>query len=140
MSKLQKNANLINSIIVDGVERSSFLPNMVGEYYSAFEKTVYWYASQFCNEYNGGFWEFIKLDNNSFYIRPTGVESYQMVVSSNYFKGSLTADATGIVVSLYALCLLANKTHNENLINRYHSLREYALSHPEAKEILGAID
>ena len=52
----------------------------------------------------------------------------------------LSADAAGIVASLFAVGQLANQTGDDHVIELYHLLRDYAFEHQEAGNILRAID
>lgn len=58
----------------------------------------------------------------------------------NGFEGELSADASGIVATLFALCKLANRYADDKLINQYHWLREFAFGHAEADGIFRVID
>ena len=56
----------------------------------------------------------------------------------------MTADAAGIVATLFALGQLAAESENTEaanaLIDRYHFLREFVGGHAEARAIFRAID
>ncbi|MBR8500843.1 antirestriction protein [Burkholderia cenocepacia] len=58
----------------------------------------------------------------------------------NSYEGSMGAEAFGIVVTLYALCHMAETFGDERLIDHYHALRAFAVQHPEQREIFRAID
>ena len=106
------------------------------------EPTVYSFASSIANEYNGAYWEFYALSNGGFYIAPSSEQLYQ-VSCENGFEGTLSADALGITVCLYAYSHLSfskNKAFAELCANQYHNLRDFMLEHQEASAILSAID
>ncbi|MGF6641735.1 hypothetical protein OKW39_008975 [Paraburkholderia sp. MM6662-R1] len=58
----------------------------------------------------------------------------------NTFDNMMGADAFGIVVTLFALCHLAEKRGDDRIIDHYHSLRAFATQYAEAANILRAID
>ena len=58
----------------------------------------------------------------------------------NGYNDMMGADAFGIVVTLFALCHLAELRHDDRIIEHYHALRAYAAQHVEAANFLRAID
>jgi hypothetical protein len=68
----------------------------------------------------------------------------RLQVDGNGFDGDVSADAAGIVVTLFALCQLAEEvagTHDADAFSEhYHRLRAFADSHAEAGAIFRAID
>jgi hypothetical protein len=58
----------------------------------------------------------------------------------NGYSDMMGADAFGIVVTLFALCHLAENCGDDSIIEHYHELRAYATQHVEAANILRAID
>jgi hypothetical protein len=65
-------------------------------------------------------------------------------VHGNYYSGSVSADAAGLIATLFAVSQLAGQVINSDecglLIDRYHSLLEFADSHAEGSAIFQAID
>ena len=57
----------------------------------------------------------------------------------NGYSDTMGSDAFGIV-TLFALCHLAEKCGNDRIVDHYHALRAYAAQHVEAANILRAID
>ena len=64
------------------------------------------------------------------------------VVCENGYEGNLSADALGITACLYAYSHLsfAGDAFAETCAQQYHWLRDYVMEHPEAGDILRAID
>lgn len=91
-------------------------------------------------DYNGGYWEFYELSNGGFYMAPVSPKEFKVVCSGNYFSGTLSADAAGIVASLFAINGLVWTTQEGRFSDLYHALRDFASHHPEAGLILSAID
>lgn len=70
---------------------------------------------------------------------------------SGYIESEVSADAAGIVATLYAINYLLDTEHEkrlrpdqekaiEDLHDRYYKLRVFASEHPEATEIFALID
>lgn len=85
-------------------------------------------------------WEGRALSNNGFYLVPMSHLTYRVSVSGNGYEGTMTAEAFGITLSLFALGQIANMTEQDSDILAYHALRDYALEHSESVEIMAAID
>jgi hypothetical protein len=71
-----------------------------------------------------------------FYMAPDLADRLEIEVDGNGFRGELSADAAGIVATLFALGQLAAEAADTDagdaLIDRYHFLRGFAASHAEA--------
>lgn len=105
------------------------------------EPTIYNTAARLSADYRGGYWLMHRLENGGFYMAPDA-ESFQ-VFCPNGFDGTLSGDAFGIVVCLYAnseLCFTGISRLVEVCASQYHLLREYMFDHPEVAAILRAID
>ena len=85
-------------------------------------------------------WEGRALSNNGFYLVPNSRLTYGVSVAGNGYEGTMTAEAFGITLSLFALGQIANTTEEDSDILLYYALRDYALDHSESAEIMAAID
>ena len=78
------------------------------------------------------------------YLAPELTGRLCLEVDGNGYSGELSADAAGIVATLFTLGQLAADNQGTDvadvLIDRYHFLRDFARDHPEAAEIFRAID
>lgn len=101
--------------------------------------TLSWMQS-LAADYNGSFWSYYSLSNGGFYMAPEKVGKYRVIVHGNYFEDELSADAAGVVASLFALGELAAITEHDRISELYHSLRHFAWEHDESQLILAAID
>ena len=63
-----------------------------------------------------------------------------LVWANNFFDGEMSADAAGIVATLYGLNHLISIKHSDMLIERYHGLCQYVGQHTESSLIWRAID
>ena len=52
----------------------------------------------------------------------------------------MSADAAGIVATLYGLNHMGSMRHNDMLIERYYRLCQYVAQHPESSQIWRAIE
>jgi hypothetical protein len=104
------------------------------------EMTVYAWMAKLDPSYLGGTWTLLRLSNGGLYLRPADVERVRIAVSANGFDGEVSADAAGIIATLFALNHLCHSGYVEQLHDTYYALRDYALAHAEARLILQAID
>lgn len=125
-----------------GRARQRFYPDLVGlRNMGRFESLLFTWARTLSGAYDGGYWEFFTFpDDGAGYAVPRMASPVEVVVDGNGFSGELSAEAFGIVVSLFALNHLAALTPDDLVVNRYYSLREFALQHAEAAVIAAAID
>lgn len=125
---------------VSSHQRSAFLPSHLGRHMIIGEALVFGWLDRLCIDYNGGLWDFYSLSNGGFYMAPINENPFTIDVPTNGFSGEMSADAAGIVASLFALCDLANRAGEDKIINQYHWLRDFAIEHAESRLIMGAID
>jgi hypothetical protein len=103
------------------------------------ESAVYSAMREIAPEYTGGYWHYYDLSNGGFYMAPDAATPFAVSVHGNYFTGSLSADAVGIVASLFGINRVANRGC-EKCIEHYYLLRDYAAAHAENRDIFRAID
>ncbi|MEM5406283.1 antirestriction protein [Paraburkholderia unamae] len=125
---------------VPSERRMSFLPKHLGAHFVTGEALVYRWACLLTEDNDGGVWEFFELSNGGFYLAPRSPERFTITCNLNQFTGQVSADAAGIIFTLYMLNQLANQTQEDRLINQYYWLRDFATMHPEYAAIFGAID
>ena len=105
----------------------------------AFERHVYCWMRRLCPHYDGGYWNFYDLSNGGFYIAPADEKKMWLTWPGNYFNDEMSADAAGIVVTLYALNDFAEQI-SPAFGEKHRQLYDYIESHPEAQAIYAAID
>jgi hypothetical protein len=123
-------------------ERLAFLPMIFGaRNMLRGEDLVYGWMSHLCSSYEGGYWEFFTVPGSGF-MAPLGEpdKKFHLSWAGNGFTGEASAEAAGIIATLYALNQLANETGDDALIERYYALRDFARGHAEAELIFAAID
>jgi len=130
--------------VVPEDQRLDFLPEFFGPSLMLYgEALVYkWMGRLSPRHYGGGLWQFYTLTNGGYYMAPTQPERLRLSVAGNGFDAFVSADAAGVIATLFALGQLAateNGAH-ERFCDLYHALRDYAGGHPEAAFIDRAID
>jgi hypothetical protein len=126
---------------VGDAERLNFLPTFFGaRYMLRGEMMVYAWMNRLCEEYSGGFWEFMTLSNGGGFLSLRRDGPLHVRVNTNGYAGDMSAEAASIVATLFALCQLCEQTRHDSHIERYHLLRDFAAEHAEAASIYRAID
>lgn len=106
------------------------------------EPVIYQVARQLSSNYNGAYWRFFTLGNLGFYMAPDAIEPFN-IICENGHEGQVSAEAFGIIACLYAysgLSFTKDKSLAKLCAEHFHLLRDYMLEHPEATNILAAID
>jgi hypothetical protein len=134
----------ISAALVAEHQRLDFLPRHFGQLMLNVEAYIYNRFDLLCPEYKGGYWEFYDLSNGGCYLAPDG-GTYRIRQPNNYFDEVVSADAAGIIVTLYAMSELSFRYYNceqgtQVFSERFYQLRDFALSHAEASLIFRAID
>lgn len=130
----------ITETVLNESQRLTVLPELFDQHMMRFEAYVYGWMGRLVQEYDGAYWDMYRLSNGGFYMSPSSLPRYTLCVTSNYFDGELSADATGIVVTLFALNQLVWEVQKAEIADLYHWLRDYAANHLEAAQIFRAID
>lgn len=129
---------------VPEAERHLFLPEFYPGLFMAAETLTYVVAKRYISGYCGAYWNFFKLSNGAYFMAPDEPEPVRVVVTDNYTDETMSAEAAGIVTTLYVLGQLMNARLKEGDIERYvdlwHKLRDYACQHNDCAAILKAID
>lgn len=125
--------------------RTQFTPTLFGKrLYLHGEHMVYDIAGSMSEDYNGGLWEYVANEDKSVMFMYPMMEGTLNVKAQNYYSGTLSPEAFGIVCTLYALNrLMFNEMPEpmlENLVEKFYALRDFASTHEEADEIFAAID
>lgn len=123
-------------------QRINITADLFGAYFLLrLEPYVFSVTSQLSEDYSGGYWQFFNVGNGGFYMAPDSDRKFQ-VISENGYEGFMSADALGITGCLYAYSHLSfgEGDFSDTCARQYHLLRDYMFEHPEAKEILRAID
>ena len=129
----------VTAAVVPEHYRLGFLPRHFGRYFGLLESAVYGHLGNLCPSYAGGFWQFLDLSNGGCFMAPSG--GAYAIFAPNGFQATVDGEVVGIIATLYALSHLSFEHEAaEVFAERFHQLREFALEHPQAGIILGAID
>jgi hypothetical protein len=121
-------------------QRLRFLPKHFGLSMLHVEQRIYEQMRELAPAYDGGYWEYWDLSNGGCYVVPPGNE-YRIAQPSNFFDGTVSAEAAGIIVTLYVMSHLSFAYPRERLfVDHFYHLRAFALDHAEAAHIFAAID
>lgn len=132
----------VTSTIVSTARRIAVSSNLFGlAFPMRLEPCIFGIAGRLSSDYRGGYWQFYVLSNGGFYMAPNRDKPFE-VSADNGFEGTLSPEAFGIVVCLYAYSGLsfAGDDFAEVSAEHYHLLRAYAMDHPEATSIMAATD
>lgn len=135
----------IHATLVADNQRLDFLPAFFGPGSMMVEEfLVYAWMRRLSNCYSGGCWHYYTLSNGGHYMAPEMGGRLTLLVDGNGYEGSMSADAAGIVVCMFVLGQLMHQVNEgaaqDHLVEQYHALREFAVSHPECDAICCAID
>lgn len=143
MTTSRNEQQAILATVVQDENRLEFLPRHFGRHMMTVERFVYSQFANLCSSYRGGYWHYYDLNNGGCYLAPSG-ETYSLVHERNYFDATVSGDAAGIIVSLFAFShlsfILEDDPVGYRLADYFHLLRDFASTHPEAELIYRAID
>lgn len=105
------------------------------------ERTVYQFMSWLApDDYTGGLWQFYERGGQPLFMSPDADKRFRVFCETNGYMGEVSAEAAGIIATLFALSHLSFRHEADQLSEAYMLLYEFAGDHPEAGEIFKAID
>ena len=139
--------------LISDTLRPAFLPALFGPStldYLRGEAIVYSFMNNLCSAYKGAFWQFCHDEKtDARYMYPDIQGPLFVEWANNYFSGDMTAEAAGIVATVFGLTYMAEiaaekgssgtKAYETCCLN-YERLRTYLYAHPEVSLILKALD
>ena len=133
----------MNRIRLNETERIEYTAKLFGAHLPfRLEPFIFEMAGSLSRDYSGGYWNMYELTNGAFYMAPDEDTPFRIKCMNGY-EGTLSADAFGITVCLYAYSNLSFSEIPElaeNCTEQFHLLREYMFEQPEVERILRAID
>ncbi|HDT1127190.1 MULTISPECIES: antirestriction protein [unclassified Providencia] len=133
----------ITMILVPDEQRLDFWFNHFGAVkgWATFEIVTFTTMGQFCEVYNGGYWEYCTLSNGGAFIYPDiSEEALTLFNMHNGNEAQVSCEAAGIVVCLILYSIWSFQTKSELMCDRFYQLRDYALQHSESAAISHLID
>ena len=122
-------------------QRFCFTSKLFGE--RAFlegEIAVYQWMRQLYTTYNGGYWRFFSLSNGGYFMQPDVDDTLHLVWPLNWSDEVVSAQAAGIVATMFGLSQAMATFSDEVMIENYHKLREFLGQHPESRAMFRLID
>ena len=129
--------------LVPDEQRLDFWLNHFGAVkgWATFEIVTFTTMGQFCEAYNGGYWEYCTLSNGGAFIYPDiSEEALTLFNMHNGNEAQVSCEAAGIVVCLILYSIWSFQTESEVMCDRFYQLRDYASQHPESNAIFHLID
>lgn len=128
--------------IVPDDRRERFLPTMFGlQFLIAAENTVYTVMERLSPyDYGGGFWNFYERHGKPLFLAPASDRRFRIESGLTDFRGEVSADAAGIIATLFTLSHMSFRFESDHLAKGYQRLRAYSDGHPESSAIFAAID
>jgi hypothetical protein len=128
--------------LVPEASRMTFMPALVGPALMLTgERAVYQFMSWLApDDYTGGLWHFHERDGQPLFMSPDADKRFRIFCETNGYMGEVSAEAAGIIATLFALSHLSCRHEADQLSEAYMRLYEFAGDHPEAGEIFKAID
>lgn len=127
--------------VVPDERRIDFLPALFGlAHLIVAEHTVYRFMERLSSDYGGGMWDFLEHEGCPLYLRPASDRRFRIVCDGNGYEGEVSADAAGIIATLFAFSHLSFSDRSDRMAEGYQRLYAHAGDHAEAREIFAAID
>lgn len=127
--------------VVPDDRRMDFLPTLFGlRHLIVAEHTVYTVLERLSPDYRGGFWDFLENEGRPLYLRPASKGRFRITCDGNGYQGEVSADAAGIIATLFAFSHLSFSDRSDRMADGYQHLYAFAADHAEAREIFAAID
>lgn len=128
--------------VVPDDRRPQFLPAMFGRSLTIIgEFAVYSFMERLSPlDYRGGYWQFYEQNGKPLFLAPDSRRRFRITGDITGFGGEVSAEAAGIIATLFAFSHFSFQHRSALLPEGYERLYAYVLEHPEASEILQAID
>lgn len=126
--------------------------NMITPYYPVFgtmqffESMVFDLLGSWCDDYEGGMWNYYKISNGAWYLSPAadGIYRVQDYAGTEF---EMSPDGAGLAATLNALHRLTwhfhevgDKVRFDPVSKHEHALRMYSYTHPDAVPIWRVLD
>jgi hypothetical protein len=128
--------------LVPEARRMTFLPALFSPALMLIgERAVYQFMSWLApDDYAGGLWHFHEWGGQPLFMSPDADKRFRIFCETNGYMSEVSAEAAGIIATLFALSHLSFRHEVDQLAEAYMRLYEFAGDHPEAGEIFKAID
>lgn len=121
--------------------RNDFLMKRIGFAHITWELDIHKHAERFARGYAGDYWEFYDLSNRGLFMAPAHhAEGIHLVVPENGVDQRVSAEAFGLITTIWATARLAAVSHVGAHIDLLDALQAYAIEHAEHHVIKLAIE
>lgn len=129
------------AVIVPDEARQEFLPTLFGRsHLIVAENAVYALMERLSPlDYRGGSWDFFEHESKPLFLAPRSRTRFRITGDVTCFQGEVSAEAAGIIATMFAFSHLSFQFQSERLVEGYERLYAYSADHPEAAEIFQAI-
>lgn len=116
-------------------QRNNLLYLIFGEHLMILgESLIHRWARKNCAQYKESGWNLYQVSGGAYYMAPDITGPSRVVIPGKWFDHELSSDAIGISATLSALSRLGTElaytgAPGEEMIERYHYLRHFALKH-----------
>lgn len=128
---------------VPKLQRAQTMHQYWGDWCVSLEMFVFSFSfmNTFNDAYNGGYWDLNITSNNALYISLSTDEPVRLVSPLNYADETMSADAAGLVLTIYASSYGMHKfSEDAYILETYDKLMEVVGDHPEASKIYRLLD
>lgn len=131
-----------HATLVPEARRMAFLPALFSPPLMLIgERAVYQFMSWLApDDYIGGLWQFHEQVGHPLFLSPETDQRFRLFCETNGYVGEVSAEAAGIIATLFALSHLSFQHEVDQLSGAYLRLYAFAGDHAEANEIFKAID
>ena len=130
------------AVIVPDEARQDFLPTLFGRSHLIVAENAVsaWMERLSPLDYRGGSWDFFEHESKPLFLAPRSRTRFRITGDVTCFQGEVSAEAAGIIATMFAFSHLSFKFETERLVEGYERLYAYSADHPEASEIFQAVD
>lgn len=127
------------ALIVPDEARQNFLPTLFGRsHLIVAENAVYaWMERLSPLDYRGGSWDFFEHQGKPLFLAPRSRTRFRITGYVTCFQGEVSAEAAGIIATMFAFAHLSFKFETIRLVEGYERLYAYSAAHPEASDLPG---
>lgn len=126
---------------VPKLQRAQTMHQYWGDRCVNLEMFVFSFMNTFNDAYNGGYWNLNITSNDALFISLNTEEPVRLISPLNYGDETMSAEAAGLVLTIYGCSYALDKYPEEALIpETYDKLMAVVGDHPEASKIYRLLD
>jgi len=128
--------NRPKATLVPDERRPEFLPTLFGHrLLIVAENTVYSMMERLSpQDYGGGHWDFFEDDSQPLFLAPTSRPRFRIQGDITCFQGDVSAEAAGIIATLFAFSHLSFRFQSDHLADGYERLIAMSMVIPRRRK------